>query len=130
MGQISGGLLALVAVERTDAEPQARWMAAKLATIRAFPDQAGTRAFDRDVRQVGGGVLLVSNFTLAASCDRGRRPSLADAAPPGEAQSTIDLLAGMLREQGVHVELGQFGATMQVELVNDGPVTFLLRTPR
>ena len=105
-------------------------MAAKLASIRVFTDESGTKAYDRNVRQVGGGILLISNFTVAASCQEGRRPSLENAAPPADAQPLFDLLAQLLREHGIHLELGRFGAMMQVELVNDGPVTFLLRSPR
>lgn len=105
-------------------------MAGKLAALRVFPDEAGEKAYDRDVRQVGGAVLLISNFTVAASCIQGRRPSLENAAPPQEAEPIFQLLSRLVREQGVQVELGRFGAMMQVELVNDGPVTFLLQTPR
>ena len=83
-GQISHGLVALVAVERGDGEGEARWMAAKLASIRVFTDESGTKAYDRNVRQVGGGILLISNFTVAASCQEGRRPSLENAAPPAD----------------------------------------------
>ena len=82
------------------------------------------------ILEVGGGILLISNFTVAASCQEGRRPSLENAAPPADAQPLFDLLAQLLREHGIHLELGRFGAMMQVELVNDGPVTFLLRSPR
>ena len=129
VGAVGLGLVVLLAVERDDGETEARWMAAKLAGLRVFPDATGERAFDRDVREAGGGVLLVSNFTVAAACEKGRRPSLDRAAPPREAEPVFARLAGLLAAQGVVVETGQFGADMVVSLANQGPVTLVIRTP-
>jgi D-tyrosyl-tRNA(Tyr) deacylase len=129
VGSIGRGLVVLLAVERGDAEPEAAWMASKLAGLRVFPADED-RPFDLDVTSAGGAILLVSNFTVAASCAKGRRPSLEAAAPPGEAQPVFDRVRDQLAAAGVKVETGRFGAMMQVELTNDGPVTFLVQTPR
>lgn len=134
MGAIGQGFLALVAVERGDTASTAAWMASRLAGLRLFPGNDAShppeRPFHLDVRQAGGQVLVVSNFTVAAACDRGRRPSLDAAAPPEVAEPLFELLCEGLRSEGVHVQTGRFGANMQVELVNDGPVTFLLGSRR
>lgn len=130
VGQIGRGLACLTAIERGDGEAQAHWMAHKLASLRIFPDEGGQKPYDRDVRQIGGAALLVSNFTVAASCAKGRRPSLEAAAAPHEAAPLFERLVTLLREAGVTVETGHFGAMMDVELVNEGPVTFLLQTLR
>ena len=129
VGRIGRGLCILAAVERGDGEPQARWMARKLTALRIFPGTDPARAFDRDVREIGGAVLLVSNFTIAASCAKGRRPSLEPAAGPAEAEPVFQKLVDFVRAEDVSVQTGRFGADMQVTLVNDGPVTFTVRTP-
>lgn len=128
VGQIHTGLLALAAVERGDGQGEADWMAEKIAGLRAFPEDVGDKRFDRDVRQIDGAVLLVSNFTVAASCVRGRRPTLDAAAAPEQAEPVFAHLVAALRAARVRVETGRFGAAMRVALVNDGPVTFLLQT--
>lgn len=130
ISSIGHGLAVLAAIERGDGDAEARWMAAKLAALRVFSDEARQSPYDRDVRQVQGSILLVSNFTVAAACEKGRRPSLDGAAPPQEAQPMFNLLAALLGEEGAHVESGRFGAMMQVELLNEGPVTLIVRTPR
>lgn len=129
ISSIQRGLVVLVAIERGEGEAEARWMAAKLAGLRVFSDEAELKPYDRDVRQVQGSILLVSNFTVAAACEKGRRPSLDAAAPPQEAEPVFNRLAALLREEGASVQTGSFGAMMQVELLNEGPVTFVVRTP-
>jgi D-tyrosyl-tRNA(Tyr) deacylase len=111
-------------VERGDPSDAATRAAHKLLHLRIFDDEA--RRMNRSVKDVGGQVLLVSQFTLAASTRRGRRPSFDAAAAPEEAEPLLEALAAALRREGVEVASGRFGATMEVELVNDGPVTFVL----
>jgi D-aminoacyl-tRNA deacylase len=126
VGEIGEGMLVLVAVRREDAEPDVAWMAAKLTGLRIFRDAGGTATFDRSVLDIGGGVLLVSNFTLAADTRKGRRPSLDGAAPPDRARALFDALVEAVRAQGAIVATGEFGGDMRVSLVNDGPVTFIV----
>jgi D-aminoacyl-tRNA deacylase len=122
--RIDRGLLVLVAVQVGDGQDEAIRMADRLRYLRVFADGEGK--MNLDLVEAGGAVLLVSQFTLAATTDRGRRPSFSDAAPPGEAEPLVDCLARELRARGLRVETGEFGAAMEVELVNDGPVTLLL----
>jgi D-aminoacyl-tRNA deacylase len=124
VSQIGQGMLVLAAVHSTDIPDDVDWTARKLAALRIFP--AGDRNFDRDVKEIGGSILLVSNFTVAADVRKGRRPSLSDAADPVAGREKFDQLVAAVREQGVDAQVGQFGADMQVALVNDGPVTFVL----
>ncbi|HVS16875.1 MAG TPA: D-aminoacyl-tRNA deacylase [Thermoanaerobaculia bacterium] len=124
VGEIGSGLLALVGVAPEDGADQARATAHKLRHLRVFDDGSGR--MNLDVRQAEGGVLVVSQFTLAADARRGRRPSFSAAASPEHARAVILLLVAELEALGVPVAQGRFGAAMQVELVNDGPVTFLL----
>jgi D-aminoacyl-tRNA deacylase len=126
VGEIGPGILALVGVAPADGAEQARATADKLRHLRIFDDASGR--MNLDVRQAGGAVLVVSQFTLAGDLQRGRRPSFSTAAPPEQARAVIELLVGELAALGVPVAQGRFGASMQVELVNDGPVTFLLET--
>ena len=126
VGAIGPGLLALVAVEPGDAEPQFRRMAERLLGYRVFDD--GNGKMNRSLTDTGGGLLLVSQFTLAADTRSGMRPSFSTAAPPAEAERGFDRLLELCRQMHVPgVETGRFGAHMVVSLVNDGPVTFLLR---
>jgi D-tyrosyl-tRNA(Tyr) deacylase len=127
VGQIGPGLVVLAAVEVRDTEADAAWMAGKLATLRIFRN--GEKYFDQDVQQIGGGILLVSNFTVAAETAKGRRPALNNAAPPERGRELFDRLVAATRGLGVAVETGRFGAEMEVELVNDGPVTFVVESP-
>jgi D-tyrosyl-tRNA(Tyr) deacylase len=129
VGQIEKGLLVLAAVEVRDADADIAWTAAKLAGLRIFRSADGAKYFDQDVKQVGGAILLVSNFTVAAETASGRRPSLSNAAPPEVGRNYFDKLVDAVRAQGVRVETGRFGAEMEIELVNDGPVTFLVESP-
>ncbi len=121
---IGRGLLILLGVARGDGEAQARRLAQKTAELRIFPDAEGR--FDRSLLEVGGEALVVSQFTLLADVRRGRRPSFQEAAPPQEAASLVEAFASHLRELGVPTQTGRFGAYMQVELLNDGPVTIVV----
>ncbi len=125
VGQIERGLLALCAVEKGDSAADVRATADKLVTLRCFP---GTTPMDRSVLEVGGAVLLVSQVTMAGTLKKGRRPGFDPAGPPEEARALYEALAGAIRGHGVRVETGRFAAHMEVELVNDGPVTLLLFT--
>jgi len=128
VGAIGAGLVLLVAVERGDGEQEVRQAAQRFATLRVFEDGEGR--MNRGLDEVGGAVLLISQFTLAGSIRRGRRPDFAHAAPPAEAEPVIEMLAAALRAAGVEVATGVFRAHMEVELVNDGPVTFVWETSR
>ena len=123
-GEIGPGLCILLGVARGDREEEAGRLAGKIARLRIFPDDDGR--FDRSVLDVGGSALVVSQFTLLADTARGNRPSFTDAAPPEQAELLYERFCAELRELGVPVETGVFGARMAVELVNDGPVTILL----
>jgi D-tyrosyl-tRNA(Tyr) deacylase len=121
VGAIGVGLLALVGVTHDDGEPQARTLAAKLAKLRVFDDDDGV--MNRSVLDVGGAVLVVSQFTLYGNTSKGNRPSWIDAARPEHAEPLIDLVVEELDRHGVTVATGRFRADMAVALVNDGPVT-------
>jgi D-tyrosyl-tRNA(Tyr) deacylase len=123
VGAIGRGLLVLVGIERGDRPETARAAAEKLAGLRVFEDEAGK--MNLDTAAVGGAFLIVSQFTLAGSLARGRRPSFDRAAPPEEAQPLVEALVADLRARGFHVETGRFRALMEVSLVNDGPVTLV-----
>ena len=124
VGEIGTGLCALVGVTHGDDESVARKLAEKVWYLRVFPDDAGT--MNLSVADAGGRLLVVSQFTLYGDTRRGRRPSFLDAAPPERAEPLMDVFAAALRDLGATVATGRFGAHMQVELVNDGPVTLLL----
>ncbi len=125
--QIERGLMVLVAIEPRDTDDSIDWMARKLTNLRVFPDNDGR--MNRSVTDVGGQMLLVSQFTLAGSCAKGNRPSFVAAAPPEQASPACDALADAIRGLGVPTRTGVFGASMQVGLVNDGPVTLIVETP-
>jgi D-tyrosyl-tRNA(Tyr) deacylase len=126
VGAIGPGLVALTAVVKGDTERELEWTAAKIAGLRIFRDAAGEKHFDRDVREVGGSILLVSNFTVSAATRQGRRPSLDRAAEPAVAQAMFEKFVEAVRRQGVNVQTGRFAADMKVSLVNDGPATFIV----
>jgi D-tyrosyl-tRNA(Tyr) deacylase len=126
VGAITHGMLVLAAVEKDDTPADVDWTANKLAALRIFPN--ADKSFDLDVKQSGGAILLVSNFTVAADTRKGRRPSLDNAASPEKGRELFDQLVTAVRNLGVPVQTGQFGADMQITLTNDGPVTFLLQS--
>ena len=121
---IGPGLLAFVGVFPADDEAQAQWLADKTLGLRIFPD--GQKPMNRSVVEVGGAILVVSQFTLAGDVRKGKRPSFTSAAPPKQAEQLYERYVSGLKAGGVEVQTGRFGANMQVALVNDGPVTFLL----
>jgi D-aminoacyl-tRNA deacylase len=125
-GSIGAGLVVLLGIAADDGEPAARGLAAKVARLRVFPDDNGR--FDRSLLDVDGDVLVVSQFTLIADTAEGNRPSFSGAARPEAAEPLYDVFCAELRSLGVPVATGVFGAHMQVELVNDGPVTIVLDT--
>jgi D-tyrosyl-tRNA(Tyr) deacylase len=123
-GSIGGGLLVLLGVAADDDEPLAVRLAGKVARLRVFEDERGR--FDRSLLDVGGSAFVVSQFTLIADTAKGNRPSFTAAAPPEHAEPLYETFCAALRDLGVLVETGVFGARMAVSLVNDGPVTIVL----
>ena len=123
-GEIGRGLLLLVGFTGADTEDALAWMADKLVTLRIFPDEEGK--MNRSVEEADGGLLVVSQFTLYGDARKGRRPSFIDAARPEVAIPLYERFLQMLRATGRPVQTGEFGAMMDVELVNDGPVTLVL----
>lgn len=127
VGEIGTGLCVLVGVTHADGPAEATRMAAKLAGLRLFADDAGV--MNRSVLEAGGEVLVVSQFTLYGDTSGGRRPSWSAAAPRDHARPMVDAVVAGLRDHGLRVATGSFGADMKVELVNDGPVTVLVELP-
>ena len=128
VGAIGPGLLVLLGVGRADGEAQISWLAEKVANLRIFPDEGG--AMNRSLLDLGYGALVVSQFTLYGDARRGRRPSFVEAAPPEQAEPLYRQFCARLETCGVQpVARGVFRATMQISLVNEGPVTLLLETP-
>jgi D-aminoacyl-tRNA deacylase len=123
-GRIGAGLVLLVGFTHTDGDDQLVWMADKVTGLRVFPDDDDK--MNRSIAEAGGSLLVVSQFTLYGDSVKGRRPSFVDAARPETAAPLFDRFVGLLRDRGVPVETGEFGASMAVELVNDGPVTLWL----
>lgn len=127
VGQIGRGLNLLVGLRESDTEAELDWMARKCLDLRLFPDEAsGDDRWEKSVRDLGGELLVVSQFTLYGDCRKGRRPSFDQAAAPAIAEALYERFVEKLRESGLRVETGQFGAMMQVMIENDGPVTLLL----
>jgi D-tyrosyl-tRNA(Tyr) deacylase len=124
VGKIGTGLVVLLGVGTPDTRAEMEWGAKKVAELRIFQDSE--QRMNRGVRDVGGSVLVISQFTLYGDAQKGRRPSFVDAAPPEEAEPLYELFVEYLREQGVPTETGVFAAKMSVALVNEGPVTILL----
>lgn len=124
VGRVGRGLMILLGVEQGDTEREAQALATKIAKLRIFPDEL--KPMNADVRAIGGGALVVSQFTLAGDVRKGNRPSFARSAPPDAAYRLYERFVELLRAEGVPVETGVFAADMQVRLVNDGPVTFTL----
>lgn len=124
VGAIGRGYVVLLGVTHGDGETEAAWLANKIAGLRLFEDKAGK--MNLALEDVGGSVLVVSQFTLYADARKGRRPSFTDAAPPEQAEPLVATFAGHLRRAGLEVATGEFGAMMMVEIHNDGPVTLML----
>jgi D-tyrosyl-tRNA(Tyr) deacylase len=128
VGRIGRGLVALVAVLSGDGPADIEYTASKIGSIRLFADEAGR--MNRSVQEVDGAILLVSQFTLAGDARKGRRPAFDQAAPPEIARPMIETLTTRLRNMGLVVETGRFGAHMALALVNDGPVTVMMDSRR
>ncbi len=126
-GEIAAGWLVLLGIAPGDSRRQVDWLADKVVNLRAFRDEAGK--MNRSVQDIGGAVLVVSQFTLYGDCQKGRRPGFTAAAPPAVAEPLYQQFVDALRLLGVPVATGRFGADMEVELVNDGPVTFVIDSP-
>ena len=124
--EIGEGLLVLLGIEEQDSEEDIRWLSAKIAKLRIMNDENGV--MNRSLLDTGGDVIVVSQFTLHASTRKGNRPSFIDAARPEHAVPLYESVAAQLRARGVAVETGRFGAHMDVQLTNDGPVTIILDT--
>jgi D-tyrosyl-tRNA(Tyr) deacylase len=124
VGRIGAGLCVLLGVARGDDEAAAERLAGRIARLRIFENEEGK--FDRSLLDIGGAALVVSQFTLIADTEKGHRPSFSEAAPPDEAERLYETVCEALRSLGVPIETGVFGARMDVELVNEGPVTIVL----
>ncbi len=125
VGQIGRGLNLLVGIAPTDTDTEVDWMVRKVLSLRLFPSEGQDR-WDLSVSEIQGELLVVSQFTLYGDCQKGRRPSFDDAAPPDQAKALFDRFVAKLSESGLRVETGRFGAMMQVAIANDGPVTLIL----
>ena len=124
VGAIGSGFLVLLGIGRADTEEDGVYLAEKIAHLRVFPDEAGL--MNRSVLEVGGAVLVVSQFTLWGDCRKGRRPSFTRAAPPEKARQLYEHFVSVLKGRGLPVETGRFQEMMAVQLTNDGPVTLML----
>lgn len=124
MGEIGRGYLVLLGVTHADTAAEAEWLAHKIGGLRLFEDDEGK--LNLGIAEVGGAILVVSQFTLYGDARKGRRPSFTDAAPPEQASKLVEHFVATLRQSGFHVKTGVFGAHMDVALVNDGPVTLML----
>ena len=122
-GSIGQGFVLLVGITHEDTEKEAEWLADKIVNLRVFEDEAGK--MNRSLMDVAGDILSVSQFTIYADCSKGRRPSFGEAARPEYAKRLYETFNEMLRNKGVRVETGIFGAMMEVDLINDGPVTLI-----
>ena len=127
-GSIGVGLVILLGVTQTDKEEHADYLADKVVKLRIFPDEA--RRMNRSLLEAGGSLLVVSQFTLYGDCRKGRRPSFDDAAPPEQARALYEYFIQRLKLSNIAVETGVFQAEMEVHLINDGPVTFILDSKR
>ena len=127
VGSISTGLLILIGVTSTDTQQDAEYLVDKVTNLRIFPDEEGR--MNRSILEVGGTLLVVSQFTLYGDCRKGRRPSFDRAAPPEQARRLYEYFIERLTSRNIIVQTGVFQAEMQIHLVNDGPVTFILDSP-
>ena len=128
IGEIGIGTVVLLAVENGDGEKDADWLAKKIAELRMFSD--ADDKMNLSLKDVGGSILAISQFTLAGNCTKGRRPSFVAAAPPDEGKRLYEYFVGKTAETGIPVATGIFQADMKVSLVNNGPVTFILESPK
>lgn len=128
VGEIEAGTVVLLAVEKGDSEVDAKWLAKKIVELRMFGDNDGK--MNLSLKDIGGSILAISQFTLAGSCEKGRRPSFVSAAPPDEGKRLYAEFIEQVKELSVPVASGIFQADMKVSLVNDGPVTFILESPK
>jgi D-tyrosyl-tRNA(Tyr) deacylase len=128
VGEIGSGLLVLLGISKNDVQPDAAYLAAKVLGLRIFEDDAGK--MNLSIAETGGAVLAVSQFTLYGDARKGKRPSFDEAAPPALAKELYEYFVAQIRQAGARCETGRFQAMMQVELVNDGPVTILLDSKR
>ncbi|MBW4644378.1 MAG: D-tyrosyl-tRNA(Tyr) deacylase [Goleter apudmare HA4340-LM2] len=126
VGKIGRGLNLLVGIANTDTDAELDWMTRKCLELRLFPDQEGGDRWQKSVQEIGGELLVVSQFTLYGDCRKGRRPSFDHSATPSLAAELYNRFVTKLQTSGLQVETGQFGAMMQVAIENDGPVTLLL----
>ena len=124
VGAVDRGIALLLGVKRGDTEEDARWLAEKCTNLRIFENEEGK--FDLSLKEIGGEILVVSQFTLYGNCRKGRRPSFTEAAPPEVAERLYGEFVETLRQMGLDVQTGVFGARMVVEIHNDGPVTLIL----
>lgn len=125
VGRIGRGLNLLVGIAETDTDAEVDWMVQKCLSLRVFPDLDSGR-FDLSIQDIQGALLIISQFTLYGDCRKGRRPSFAQAAAPAQAVKLYEQFVAKLRQSGLRVETGKFGAQMQVTIENDGPVTLVL----
>ncbi|MEV9639649.1 D-aminoacyl-tRNA deacylase [Mammaliicoccus sciuri] len=128
VGSIAKGYVLLVGITHEDSEKDAAYLAKKIAGLRIYEDEEGK--MNRSIEEVEGAILSVSQFTLYGNVQKGRRPSFIDAARPEQAEPLWEYFNEQLRNEGLHVEIGQFGAIMDVQLTNDGPVTLLVESPK
>jgi D-tyrosyl-tRNA(Tyr) deacylase len=126
IAEIGRGLLVLIGVARDDTEKAAEYLATKIVNLRIFEDDQGK--FNRSLAQTGGQMLVVSQFTLLADCHKGRRPSFVEAAEPAKAARLYEYFVNRVRQQGIPAKTGQFRASMEIGLINDGPVTLILES--
>ncbi len=128
VGEIHRGLLVLLAVHKEDTEDDLTWIVEKICNLRIFPNQEGK--FDQSLLEIHGQALIVSQFTLYGDCRKGRRPDFTQSAPPEKANNLYLCAIEKFRQMGLNTQAGEFGAMMDVELVNDGPVTLIIDSPR
>jgi D-aminoacyl-tRNA deacylase len=126
IGKIARGLNLLVGIADTDTDVEVDWMVGKCLDLRLFPDEEGGDRWQKSIQEINGDLLVISQFTLYGDCRKGRRPSFERSATPTLAKDLYNRFVAKLRESGLRVETGQFGAMMQVSIENDGPVTLLL----
>lgn len=126
VGEIADGLVLLLGITHEDAEEKADWLIEKVLKLRIFSDPGSETFMDKSVVDVGGGILVVSQFTLYGDCKKGTRPSFTEAAKPERAEELYNYFVEKMRSYGMRVETGKFGEHMEVDLVNDGPITLIL----